>query len=114
MQKLKQAKENNVDIMKTVISQSDLTKVESGLDKKQNLSLSDPYSAFSSRRRTFVLLLVTVAGFFGPLSGGIYLPALNVLAKDFHVSNTLINVTVAVFMLVFAIGVSVTILQTGV
>ncbi|KAI9754229.1 MAG: Dityrosine transporter 1 [Candelina submexicana] len=63
-----------------------------------------PYSAFSSSRRNFILFIVTAAGFFGPLSGGIYLPALPVLSRDFHVSDTLINVTVSVFMLVFAVG----------
>ncbi|KAI9677066.1 MAG: Dityrosine transporter 1 [Caeruleum heppii] len=63
-----------------------------------------PYSAYSKKQRNFILFIVTVAGFFGPLSGGIYLPALQVLAKDFRVSDNLINVTVSVFMFVLAIG----------
>ena len=64
-----------------------------------------PYSAFSKAQRNFLLSVVTVAGFFGPLSGGIYLPALPVLALDFNVSDSAINATVSVFMVVFAVGV---------
>lgn len=65
-----------------------------------------PYTAFSPWRRRFILAVITVAGFFGPLAGGIYLPALPVLEKEFHASATAINVTVSVFMLTFAFGVS--------
>jgi hypothetical protein len=64
------------------------------------------YTAFSPGRRRFIFAVTTIAGFFGPLAGGIYLPALPVLEKDFHVSATAINVTVTVFMAVFAVGVS--------
>ncbi|WEW54885.1 Dityrosine transporter 1 [Emydomyces testavorans] len=63
-----------------------------------------PYTAFSSPRRTFILTVITVAGFFGPLAGNIYLPALPVLTREFNVSTTAMNITVSVFMLVFAFG----------
>jgi len=65
-----------------------------------------PYSAFSPWRRRFILTVITVAGFFGPLAGGIYLPALPVLEVEFNASATAINITVSVFMLTFAFGVS--------
>jgi hypothetical protein len=41
------------------------------------------------------------------MAGGIYLPALPVLEKEFHASATAINLTVSVFMLTFAFAVSV-------
>ncbi|KAL2146180.1 hypothetical protein VTI28DRAFT_5020 [Corynascus sepedonium] len=63
-----------------------------------------PYSAFSPWRRRLILIVITVAGFFGPLAGGIYLPALPVLEHEFQASATAINVTVSVFMLTFAFG----------
>ncbi|KAI0003455.1 major facilitator superfamily transporter [Xylariaceae sp. FL0662B] len=63
-----------------------------------------PYTAFSPWRRRFILAVVTVAGCFGPLAGGIYLPALVVLEQEFHVGPTAINVSVSVFMLTFAFG----------
>lgn len=64
------------------------------------------YTAISQSRRRFILGIVTVAGIFGPLAGNIYLPALPVMARQFHKTETEINVTVTVFMVVFAFGVS--------
>ncbi|KAJ5280945.1 MFS transporter [Penicillium angulare] len=63
-----------------------------------------PYTAFSAPRQGFLLAIITVAGVFGPLAGNIYLPALPVLKKAFHKTETEINFTVTVFMLVFAFG----------
>lgn len=65
-----------------------------------------PYSGFSPGRRRFILAVTTIAGFLGPLAGGIYLPALPVLKDDFKVSGTAINASVSVFMAMFAVGVS--------
>lgn len=97
--------EANATMMTETSSQSSLEKMEGGHEKAQDVSPPILYTAFSTQRRNFILFVVTAAGFFGPLSGGIYLPALNVLAKDFNVSANLINVTVSLFMLVFAVGV---------
>ena len=63
------------------------------------------YSALSAGRRRFILWIVTAAGFFGPLAGGIYLPALPTLQDAFHTSATAINATVSVFMGVLAVAV---------
>ncbi|KAL8988999.1 MAG: hypothetical protein Q9177_002015 [Variospora cf. flavescens] len=63
-----------------------------------------PYSAFSPGRRRLILGIVTAAGFFGPLAGGIYLPALPTLQRTFNTSATVINATVSVFMGVLAIA----------
>ncbi|KAH8657509.1 major facilitator superfamily transporter [Tricladium varicosporioides] len=62
------------------------------------------YSAFSPSRKRFILAIATISGFFGPFAANIYLPALPVLQKEFHVSVTAINATVTVFMAVLAIG----------
>ncbi|KAK5788149.1 hypothetical protein VI817_009107 [Penicillium citrinum] len=64
------------------------------------------YTAFSPSRRRFILGIITVAGIFGPLAGNIYLPALPVIARQFHRTETEINITVTVFMIIFAFGVS--------
>ncbi|EAW12452.1 putative MFS transporter [Aspergillus clavatus NRRL 1] len=63
-----------------------------------------PYTEFSSSRQRLILAIITVAGFLGPLAGNIYLPALPILAQAFGVNTTRINVTVTVFMVVFAVG----------
>lgn len=64
-----------------------------------------PYSAFPLNRRRFMLGVVTAAGFFGPLTGAIYLPSLVLFEDIFKVSATAINATVSMYMVVFAIAV---------
>lgn len=64
------------------------------------------YTALSLSRRRFILGIITVAGIFGPLAGNIYLPALPVIGRQFHRTEAEINITVTVFMIVFAFGVS--------
>jgi len=64
------------------------------------------YTAFSPSLQRFILGIITVAGIFGPLAGNIYLPALTVIARQFHRTETEINITVTVFVIVFAFGVS--------
>jgi hypothetical protein len=64
-----------------------------------------PYSALSLNRRRFILGVVTAAGFFGPLTGAIYLPSLVLFEEIFKVSATTINATVSIYMIVFAIAV---------
>lgn len=65
-----------------------------------------PYSAFSPGKRRLILGIVTAAGFLGPLSGAIYLPALPLFENVFSASSTAINATVSVYMAVFAAAVS--------
>jgi hypothetical protein len=66
-----------------------------------------PYTAFTLGRRRLILGIITAAGFFGPLAGGIYLPALPILEEAFNTSATAINATVSVFMGVLAVAVSI-------
>jgi hypothetical protein len=57
------------------------------------------YSAFSPSQKRFVVFMASWAGFFSPVSGQIYFPALPSLARDLNVSNTLINLTLVSYML---------------
>lgn len=89
-----------------IVSQTEGKKVQSSQPPENGKPPAPPpYTAIPAYRRTFILSIVTVAGFFGPLAGNIYLPALLVLEREFHVSSTVINATVSVFMVVFAFGV---------
>ena len=56
------------------------------------------YSSFSHSQKLFIAIMASWAAFFSPLSANIYYPVFNILAHDFHVSNTLINLTVTVYM----------------
>lgn len=62
------------------------------------------YSAFTPARRRLILGIVTAAGFLGPMAGGIYIPVLPEFASELHVSQTTMNATVSVFMVVFAVA----------
>ncbi|KAK8172771.1 major facilitator superfamily domain-containing protein [Phyllosticta citrichinensis] len=51
------------------------------------------YSIFSLGMKRYVVFMVAVAGFFSPLSGNIYFPALNTISRELHVSKELVNLT---------------------
>jgi hypothetical protein len=56
------------------------------------------YSVFTKNQKIFIVFMASWAGFFSPVSGQIYFPALNALARDLHVSNSLINLTLTSYM----------------
>ena len=63
-----------------------------------------PYSAFSHSRQWFIVLIVTAAGFFSPLTGAVYLPSLILFETVFHTSSAIINASVSVYWAVFGIA----------
>jgi hypothetical protein len=79
---------------------------EESLTKETVPEPPPPYSAFSINRRRFILGVVTAAGFFGPLCGAIYLPSLRLFQTIFRTSETAVNGSVSMYMVVFAVAVS--------
>ncbi len=57
-----------------------------------------PYSCFTHRQKIAITLTISFLAIISPLSGQIYLPALNSLAEDLHVSVSSINLTITTFM----------------
>lgn len=88
------------------------SRVEPGVQKQIEaphvapIKSTPSYTALSISHQRFILAIVTVAGMLGPLAGNIYLPALPVLSRQFQRTETEINVTVTVFMVIFGFGVS--------
>lgn len=80
------------------LSQQQMSEPKAG--KNENLE----YTCFSPANRRLVIGIVSIAGFLGPLAGGIYLPALPVLQEEFDVSSATINATVSVFMAACALS----------
>ena len=64
----------------------------------QQAAAEKDYSTWSIQQKRFLVFMASGAAFFSPLAANIYYPVFNVLAKDFHVSNTLINLTVTTYM----------------
>lgn len=62
-------------------------------------SVQPLYSVFSRRQKFFIVFMASWAGIFSPISGQIYLPALNTLARELSVSNALINLTLTSYMI---------------
>ncbi|KAK4947299.1 hypothetical protein LTR10_013667 [Elasticomyces elasticus] len=57
------------------------------------------HSVFTTNQKRFIVFMASWAGFFSPVSGQIYFPALVPLANDLHVSNSLINLTLTSYMI---------------
>jgi hypothetical protein len=71
---------------------------------EQNSETEEVYSIFSLNEKRFVVLLASVAALFSPLSATVYFPALNTLANDLDVSDTLINLTITTYMVSIAVS----------
>jgi multidrug resistance protein len=58
-----------------------------------------PYSVYTLWQKRLIVLAASLSAFFSPLTAQIYLPALPVLAQDFNVSTSKINLTVTTYMI---------------
>ncbi|KAI9320354.1 dityrosine transporter A, partial [Zopfochytrium polystomum] len=101
--------ENNSDVVAVAVAGRDIEAAGTTVPKvppppSQKTTAAPEYSAYSAGRRRLFLLLVASAGFLGPLSGNIYLSALEAVRKDMDVSVSMINLTVTMFMLMFALA----------
>ena len=59
------------------------------------------HTVFSRNQKRFIVFMAAWGGFFSTVSAGIYFPALNSLAADLKVSNSLINLTITSYMVGF-------------
>ena len=59
---------------------------------------TSPYSVFSKRKKRSVVLAASIGAVFSTLTAQTYLPALKVLADDFNVSVSKINLTVTTYL----------------
>ena len=57
-----------------------------------------PYTIFSSRMKTFILISVSISSLISPFGATTFYPALDVLAEDLHVTPTLINLSLTTYM----------------
>ncbi|KAK6008363.1 hypothetical protein QM012_000266 [Aureobasidium pullulans] len=58
------------------------------------------YSVFTPTQKKWIVFTASLAGFFSPLSGSIYYPALNTIADDLGITATKVNLTVTTYMIV--------------
>lgn len=60
---------------------------------------SQPFSAFSKKEKLFIVIMVSLACFFSPLSGQIYYPVMPTLVRNYHLTPELINLTITTYMI---------------
>lgn len=83
------------DIDSAPIPEKEVSKTELS---QQQTDLPPIYSTFTDRQKKMIIFSASIASLFSPMSANIYLPALNTLSKDLSVSNSLINLTVTMYL----------------
>ncbi|KAJ5164881.1 Major facilitator superfamily domain general substrate transporter [Penicillium coprophilum] len=59
-----------------------------------------PYHVFPRSRKLLMVIIVSLAAIFSPLSSNIYFPALTDVAEELNVSMTLATLTITIYMIV--------------
>ncbi|KAI2787558.1 hypothetical protein POX_f07929 [Penicillium oxalicum] len=91
--------------MATSSADAALTDIKAAKEKQNHEGAQDDrfdnrdYTIFTKRQRRYIVFMASWAGFFSPVSSQIYFPALNTLAEDLDVSNSLINLTLTSYMI---------------
>jgi len=57
-----------------------------------------PFSVFTVNQRKMMVLTGSLAAIFSPISSSIYYPSLSSIAKDLHVSDAQISLTITLFL----------------
>jgi Ca2+/Na+ antiporter len=71
---------------------------ENNLPVSDDVALVDPlYSVLTSRQKRTAVMIVSFVAMISPLSGNIYYPATTALAKEFKVSESLIQLTITTY-----------------
>ncbi|KAF4837458.1 Itaconate transport protein [Colletotrichum siamense] len=81
-------------------TKSDLEDVEATAAPPSEQTEQPPrYSIYTTWEKRFIVLGACLAAFFSPFTAQIYLPALTVLAEDFNVSDSDMNLTLTTYMI---------------
>ncbi|OBT91045.1 hypothetical protein VE02_00083 [Pseudogymnoascus sp. 03VT05] len=62
------------------------------------------YSVFTVTQKKMIVLTASLASLFSPMATAIYYPSLTIMAKDLHVSDAKINLTVTLFLVIQGIA----------
>ena len=68
-------------------------------DLEKQLSKDKQYSTFTVAQKKVIILSVSAAAFFSPLTGSIYFPAISTIATALHTSSSKINLTVTTYLI---------------
>lgn len=65
---------------------------------------NERFSAFSVKRKRYIVFLIALAGWFSTLSSFIYYPVISILARDLHTTVARINLTVTSYLAISGIA----------
>ncbi|KUI59639.1 Quinidine resistance protein 2 [Cytospora mali] len=71
----------------------------SSSDDQPAAHLEPIYSVIPRKQKVVIILVVAAAGLFSPLTGAIYLPALNSIASDLKVNTSLTNLSITTYQI---------------
>jgi hypothetical protein len=57
-----------------------------------------PYSVFTVSQKKMIIVTGSLASLFSPMSSSIYYPSLSQIAKDLHVSEAKVSLTITIFL----------------
>ena len=60
-----------------------------------------PWSVWKPRQVKMIVMAASFASLLSPLSGQIYFPALNSIAENLHVSDSLVNLSITTYLVRF-------------
>ncbi|OQE40297.1 hypothetical protein PENCOP_c006G01105 [Penicillium coprophilum] len=70
------------------------------INLESQVPVSPPYHVFPRSRKLLMVIIVSLAAIFSPLSSNIYFPALTDVAEELNVSMTLATLTITIYMIV--------------
>lgn len=65
-----------------------------------------PYSIFTTKAKIFIVIMVSISALVSPFAATLFYPALNVLADQLHVSESLITLSVTTYMVTTCVSIS--------
>lgn len=69
-----------------------------------NIADDDPWSVWSTQGKRVIIFSASFASLLSPLSSQIYFPALEPIARDLHVSNTKVNLSISTYIILQGIA----------
>lgn len=100
------------DSWQEIIQQKKITQATQGIEitasheaafkSKSTEDKGKNYSSFTTWEKRFIVFTATIAATFSPFTAQIYFPALNTIAKDLHVTNAKVNLTITTYMVCFS------------
>lgn len=86
------------DASKTPQEAHDPEKADSPLDQHHPALSKDIYSVFTVPQKRAIILTGSFIAWFSPMTGSIYFPALNQIARDLSISSAKVNITVTTYL----------------